>query len=62
METTVKIKIIAGGPFLVEGGAVITDKNGNETRKEEIFALCRCGQSLSKPYCDGSHKKTEFDK
>jgi uncharacterized Fe-S cluster protein YjdI len=61
-EQLPSIKIAAGGPYLVKGGCVVIDKGGTETIKEGPFALCRCGHSQNKPYCDGSHKKVEFDK
>lgn len=60
-ETT-KIKVVAGGPLLVNGPLIVVDKDGTETQKEGNVALCRCGASKNKPYCDGSHKQVEFDK
>ena len=56
------IKVNAGGPYLVKGSVVVVDKDGSETIKEGTIALCRCGGSQNKPYCDGSHKNVEFDK
>ncbi len=61
-ESSVKIQVNAGGPYLVKGNVVLTDKDGSETIKEGTIALCRCGGSQNKPYCDGSHKNIEFDK
>lgn len=57
-----KITVNSGGPYLVEGSLLITDKDGKETLKEGKTALCRCGGSKNKPFCDGSHKAIEFDK
>lgn len=56
------IRIISGGPIMVEGNVTITDKEGKETQKEGKTFLCRCGGSKNKPYCDGTHKTVEFDK
>ncbi len=56
------IKVNAGGPYLVRGPVVVIDKDGSETVKEGTIALCRCGGSQNKPYCDGSHTNVEFDK
>ena len=56
------IKVNAGGPYLVRGSVVVVDKDGSETVKEGTIALCRCGGSQNKPYCDGSHTNVEFDK
>ena len=49
------------GPYLVRGEFELTDQEGNviETRRETI-ALCRCGGSRRKPFCDGTHKSIDF--
>ena len=56
-----QIQAMKNGPLLIEGKAEITDENGdvNET-KGKMVALCRCGQSANKPFCDGSHQKVGF--
>ncbi len=57
----ISIKVNKGGPYLIKGKVKITDKDGTETVKEGSVALCRCGESQNKPYCDGNHKNKEFD-
>ncbi|MBT8397082.1 MAG: CDGSH iron-sulfur domain-containing protein [Gemmatimonadetes bacterium] len=59
----VKITISLDGSLKVEGGAKLQDHEGNEipTREGIPFFLCRCGASKNKPFCDGSHKRVEFD-
>ncbi len=54
----VKIKVLDNGPFLVEGSIEIVDANDQqiETPEKPMIALCRCGASANKPFCDGSHK------
>lgn len=49
------------GPYLVRGEVEVTDPSGQviETRRQTI-ALCRCGASRTKPFCDGTHKLIEF--
>jgi CDGSH-type Zn-finger protein len=49
------------GPYLVRGEFELTDQDGRpiETRRGTI-ALCRCGASRTKPFCDGTHKTIEF--
>lgn len=54
------IEVVANGPLLVYGNVTLKDKDGNETKKSKVTALCRCGASGNKPYCDGSHTKTGF--
>lgn len=61
MEET-KISTYKDGPFLVTGGAFrLTDAEGGEFPVEkETIALCRCGASTRKPFCDGTHSKVGF--
>lgn len=49
------------GPLLVRGEFELTDQEGNpiETDRRTI-ALCRCGRSKLKPFCDGTHNATRF--
>lgn len=54
------IEISANGPLLVYGNINIKDPQGNETRKSKVTAMCRCGHSGNKPFCDGSHVKNNF--
>ena len=62
METksTVKMKVLPNGPILVEGDFVITGADGKELPKTGKAAICRCGHSSKKPFCDGSHVKAGF--
>ena len=58
----VTIKTRENGPLLVTGIVKLTDHLGNQydsTGKENI-ALCRCGTSKSRPFCDGTHKTNGF--
>lgn len=49
------------GPYLVRGGVKIVDPEGNEFQvKGRSAALCRCGASVTKPFCDGSHVRIGF--
>ncbi len=49
------------GPLLVRGPVRLVDQDGTpiETGRETI-ALCRCGKSRLRPFCDGSHKLVRF--
>jgi CDGSH-type Zn-finger protein len=74
-QPSAKIEIAKDGPYLVIGKiplakqTIVTDANGgSETWREsdaimarENYALCRCGQSRGKPFCDGTHAKVRFD-
>lgn len=49
------------GPLLVRGDVAIQDASGEPVpRRRKTIALCRCGASAIKPFCDGSHKLIGF--
>jgi CDGSH-type Zn-finger protein len=50
------------GPYLVRGDFELTDREGRpiEVRRATI-ALCRCGRSQTRPFCDGTHKLIGFE-
>jgi CDGSH-type Zn-finger protein len=51
------------GPFLVEGPFRLIDADGNEhaVAPGKKINLCRCGGSMNKPFCDGTHSKIGFE-
>ena len=51
-------KITQDGPYFVKGSIALHDKDQPES--EEHYALCRCGKSTNKPFCDGQHWYTQF--
>jgi CDGSH-type Zn-finger protein len=53
-----KITVNSNGSLKIEGEFTIVDKAGNnyELAGREVLGLCRCGHSMNKPFCDGSHK------
>ena len=59
-EADTQIQIKQNGPLLVKGACLIKYPDGREDTKEGNFALCRCGGSANKPYCDGTHTKIGF--
>ena len=61
----VKITIKANGPYRVEapeGSIELVDANGTsyDLTGKPAFSLCRCGASVNKPFCDGTHSKLGF--
>jgi len=49
------------GPLLVRGPFRLLDQDGNEIQVDrQTVALCRCGKSRLRPFCDGSHKIVRF--
>jgi CDGSH-type Zn-finger protein len=60
----VKIRMRPNGPFVVEGPFELTDSEGNKfiiPADKPAIALCRCGESSRRPFCDGAHKGCGFD-
>jgi len=55
------IKVRESGPYLVRGTFTLTDADGNQyTVAGPNVALCRCGGSQTKPFCDGTHRTNGF--
>ena len=49
------------GPLLVRGSFRLTDQDGNDIEvRRETIALCRCGKSRMRPFCDGTHALVRF--
>jgi CDGSH-type Zn-finger protein len=60
MPVTIRLK--RNGPYRIEGeGVKVVDWEGNEYKADRLpIALCRCGASTTKPFCDGTHSKVGF--
>lgn len=59
---TTKITARPNGPYIVEGDIELVDPTGVRvpTEGKAKVALCRCGGSTTKPFCDGTHSKLGF--
>lgn len=57
-----EITVMDNGPVKVTGGVVLKDMTGKAIPlpNPAQYALCRCGASTKKPFCDGSHKTANF--
>ena len=55
-----EIKILHNGPMLVTGNIELMDSSGQIIPTEGTYALCRCGASKKKPFCDGQHLLSGF--
>ena len=63
MSEPVVIRCRENGPYVVTGPIKVVDQHGNEfvlPAGKGNVALCRCGQSQSRPFCDGSHRAAGF--
>lgn len=54
------ITIAPDGPLYVRGDIEIQDADGETIKEDTRVALCRCGESDNKPFCDNSHKEVDF--
>ncbi|MGL5683982.1 MAG: CDGSH iron-sulfur domain-containing protein [Marinifilaceae bacterium] len=55
------ITVVHNGPLIVNNEFMLIDKDGKESLQQAKVALCRCGHSHKKPFCDGTHKIINFD-
>jgi CDGSH-type Zn-finger protein len=63
MSDSLIIRCRENGPLVLQGAVTILDHQGNPFTPppgKETIALCRCGQSKNKPFCDGSHRACGF--
>lgn len=59
----VNIRCRENGPLVVEGPITVVDHEGNAfviNPDKPAVALCRCGHSANKPFCDGAHRDANF--
>ena len=57
----VSVKINDNGPYVISGDVTIVDVEGKKLSwTGSAVALCRCGESTNKPFCDGTHNKAGF--
>jgi len=59
-ESPTKVQPRPNGPLLLRGDIEVIDVEGNVIRRATRVALCRCGQSSNKPYCDLTHRTIGF--
>ena len=61
-ELAASLSTAPDGPYLLRGPIRVTDAAGNEMviPHGRSAALCRCGNSEIKPFCDGAHKQADF--
>ncbi|MFN0146585.1 MAG: (4Fe-4S)-binding protein [Dehalococcoidia bacterium] len=59
-DAEASIRTVEDGPVYVRGEVAIIDAAGGVMAAGPRFALCRCGQSENKPFCDNSHRRVGF--
>jgi uncharacterized Fe-S cluster protein YjdI len=56
----VNIRIMKDGPIVVDGKFVVIGQDDEPLKPALMTSFCRCGNSRSQPYCDGTHRKIGF--
>jgi len=59
--TMKKIKAVKNGPYIVTGVKKLISQAGKDIETFDEYKLCKCGESLDKPFCDGMHDFFEFN-
>jgi uncharacterized Fe-S cluster protein YjdI len=57
---SIEVDIMPNGPLIIKGTVDIRLIEGDLINRKGNTALCRCGASSNKPFCDGSHRKVDF--
>ena len=60
-EAGAKVNVTPNGPLILSSPVQLKFSDGSEKVENRQIALCRCGHSGNKPYCDGSHKRVNFE-
>lgn len=55
-----EIECATNGPYLVKNLDQLENSKGDRLATKPVIALCRCGRSANKPFCDGAHTKVGF--
>jgi CDGSH-type Zn-finger protein len=61
VDTTPNIEPKPNGPFRVSNVSNLVNAKGEVLPTPPAYSLCRCGNSKTKPFCDGTHKTVPFD-
>lgn len=64
MSNEVTLRLRDNGPLLVQGTVQLLDADGKPftlPADKPMIAICRCGRSQKRPFCDGQHKQCGFE-
>ena len=62
MSDETEVTVSKNGPYTIKGPVTLVDQDGNawqDLPEGKVVALCRCGASSHKPFCDGTHNKLD---
>ena len=60
-EKATSVRIMKDGPIVVEGNFTIVGDDEKQFKSTTMTSFCRCGSSHNMPYCDGTHRKIDFN-
>ena len=55
-----EVSFIKNGPIIIKGSFKVIDVDKNEIITEKTASFCRCGHTKNRPFCDGTHLKSDF--
>ncbi|MEL6676838.1 MAG: (4Fe-4S)-binding protein [Bacteroidota bacterium] len=58
--SNVEVEVLPNGPLVVFGTIAMKGPDGSVVQEKTRHSFCRCGASSNKPYCDGSHRRIDF--
>ncbi len=61
VQAPIEIKVAKNGPLICTGTFTVHSADGTTEHATNRAALCRCGNSANKPFCDGTHSKVGFE-
>ncbi len=64
MSEQTEVSVAKNGPYTIKGPLTLRGADGEpwlDLPEGKPVALCRCGRSASKPFCDGTHNRSDFD-
>ena len=64
MAEQTEVNVAKNGPYMIKGPLTLRGSDGEpwlDLPADKPVALCRCGRSNAKPFCDGTHNKGDFD-
>jgi CDGSH-type Zn-finger protein len=63
-ETPTEVHVTRNGPYTIKGPVRLVGPDGEaweDLPEGKPVALCRCGRSATRPFCDGTHGRSDFD-
>lgn len=60
-ESDTEVRVMKNGPLVIKGNFTIISSSGGTLKQMKMASFCRCGHSKKMPFCDGSHRESDFE-